>query len=164
METLAKLTRMLSQLTLAFAASGLVAMTAIIGWQVFGRFVLNESPAWSEQAALVLMVWYVSIAAAVGVREGFHIRLVALVDSLSAPVQRVVEILAHFVVLCFGATLAVYGADLVARTWDHAIPTLPIGRGFTYMPLPIAGAMIVLFSAEHILARALKREVLPLWN
>ena len=50
------------------AAVGLVLMTLIIGWQVFGRYVLNSSPSWSEQASLALMIWYVSLAAAAGVR------------------------------------------------------------------------------------------------
>jgi hypothetical protein len=50
-------------------AAGLVLMTAIIGWQVFGRFVLGSSPSWAEQAALILMIWYVFFAAAAGVRE-----------------------------------------------------------------------------------------------
>lgn len=62
----------LSRLLIAFGAIGLLAMTAIIGWQVFGRFVLNSSPSWTEQASLILMIWYVMFAAAAGVYEGFH--------------------------------------------------------------------------------------------
>jgi TRAP-type C4-dicarboxylate transport system permease small subunit len=65
-------------------AAGLVLMTAIIGWQVFGRFVLGSSPAWAEQAALILMIWYVFFAAAAGVREGFHIRILALQSAMPA--------------------------------------------------------------------------------
>ncbi|HWM28732.1 MAG TPA: TRAP transporter small permease subunit, partial [Woeseiaceae bacterium] len=52
-----------------FAGIGLLLMTLIIGWQVFARYVLNDSPAWAEQAALLLMIWYVMFAAAAGVRE-----------------------------------------------------------------------------------------------
>ena len=32
---------------------GLVLMAIIVGWQVFGRFVLQSSPSWTEQASLV---------------------------------------------------------------------------------------------------------------
>ena len=42
-----------------FAGIGLLVMTAIISAQVFARYVLNDSPAWAEQAALLLMIWYV---------------------------------------------------------------------------------------------------------
>ena len=40
-----------------FAGIGLLIMTAIIAMQVFARYVLNDSPAWAEQAALLLMIW-----------------------------------------------------------------------------------------------------------
>jgi TRAP-type C4-dicarboxylate transport system permease small subunit len=164
LDALSALTRALSRATLALSAAGLVAMTAIIFWQVFARFVLSDSPSWSEAAALTLMVWFVTLAAAVGVREGFHIRLVALVEAMPAPVRKGVEIAAHLIVLGFGAMLAVQGAELVARTWAHAVPSLPITRGFAYLPLPVAGVLVVLFSLEHVLAALAGRKVEPLWN
>lgn len=164
MSAIAALSRLLSRLSLAFAAAGLIAMTAIIAWQVFGRFVLGESPAWSEQAALVLMVWYVTIAAAVGVREGFHIRLTALVEALPPGGAKVCRIVAHLIVALFGAGLAYWGGDLVGRTWSHTIPTLGLPRGFAYLPLPIAGALIAFFAAEQLAAAVQGKEVEPLWR
>jgi TRAP-type C4-dicarboxylate transport system permease small subunit len=164
MNALSALTRFLSRASLIFSAAGLIAMTAIIGWQVFGRFVLGESPAWSEQAALVLMVWYITIAAAVGVREGFHIRLTALVDSLPPGAARVVDIVAFLAVMAVGAVMALWGAELAAKTWAHAIPSLPLTRGVAYLPIPIAGVLIMLFSLEHILVRLNGKTVEPLWS
>ena len=52
----------LSRWLIGFGSIGLLAMTAIIGWQVFGRFVLNSSPSWTEQASLIMMIWYVMFA------------------------------------------------------------------------------------------------------
>jgi TRAP-type C4-dicarboxylate transport system permease small subunit len=161
---LSKLTKFLSALCLGLAALGLMATTAIIGWQVFSRFILGDSPAWSEQSALVLMVWYVTLAAAAGVREGFHIRLTACVDALPQGVRKGVEIAAHIVVLGFGVTLGLYGADLVARTWSHTLPTLNLSRGVAYLPLPLSGWLIALFSLEQVLAILKGQKVEPLWN
>jgi hypothetical protein len=56
----------LSKLLVSIGAVGITVMTVVIGWQVFGRYVLNASPAWSEQLALVLMVWIVMFTAAAG--------------------------------------------------------------------------------------------------
>jgi hypothetical protein len=61
-----------SRLLIGLAGAGLVAMTAIIGWQVIGRYILGASPSWSEQAAQVLMIWFAFLAAAAGIREGFR--------------------------------------------------------------------------------------------
>jgi TRAP-type C4-dicarboxylate transport system permease small subunit len=158
------LSRFLSRASLAFAGLGLVAMTAIIGWQVFARYVLNAAPAWSEQAALVLMVYFVLFAAAAGVREGFHIRLTMAVDAMPRWLAASLDVVAHIVVGAFGLALLIWGGELVRNTWTHVIPTLGLARGAGYLPLPIAGVLILFFSLEHVLATLRGRKVAPLWS
>jgi len=131
-------------------AAGLVAMTAIIGWQVFGRYVMGSSPSWAEQAALTLMIWYVFLAAAAGVREGFHIRIL-LVESLLPPrPRRMMRLIAHIAVGISGLAMAIWGGELVARTWSHVIPTLGLPRGVAYLALPLSGVLIAFFTIELI--------------
>lgn len=132
-------------------AVGLIVMTAIIGWQVFGRFVLNDSPAWAEQLALVLMIWYVFFAAAAGVREGFHIRILVVQSALPPLGRRMLSFIAHLIVGLSGIALLVWGGELVARTWSHVIPTLGLPRGVAYLPLPLSGVLMALFAVELIL-------------
>lgn len=147
-----------------FAGIGLLLMTAIIFIQVFARYVLNDSPAWAEQAALLLMIWYVFIAAAAGVREGFHIRIAVFVDHLPAGLRHFMIILGHVMVLLFGAAMAWYGIELARETWGHVIPTLGISRGYAYLPIPLSGLLIAGFSIEHIVAELRSSEVQKLWN
>lgn len=153
-ETLKKFTRAAGDALLRIAAAGLVLMTVIVGWQVFGRYVLNASPSWTEQAALFLMIWYVSFAAAAGVREGFHIRIAAGVDAAPPRFRRAMKIAAHLVVAACGAAMAVWGTELVLKTWSHVIPSLGLPRGLAYLGLPIAGLLIVLFAIERALEDA----------
>jgi TRAP-type C4-dicarboxylate transport system permease small subunit len=158
------LSRFLSRISLAFSVFGLLAMTGIILWQVFARYVLNAAPAWSEQASLLLMIYFILFAAAVGVREGFHIRLSMVVEALPEPLSRTARILSHCVVGGFGVALCVYGSELVAGVWGHAIPTLGVSRGVAYLPLPIAGGLIAFFSLEQIVGEARGKRIEPLWN
>ena len=154
----------IGRVTRWFASFGLLVMTAIIAWQVFARYVLNASPAWGEQAALLLMIWYVMLAAAAGVREGFHIRIAAGVDALPVRLRRFTMLLAHVVVAVFGVTMVIWGVQLMLATWTHVIPTLGLPRGVAYMPMPIAGLLIVGFSLEHIAAVLQNREVPATWS
>ena len=71
-----------------FSGTALVLMTIIITVQVFGRYVLNASPVWAEQAALLILIWCVFMAAAAGMREGFHIRISVMVDRLPNSFER----------------------------------------------------------------------------
>jgi len=147
-----------------FASVGLLLMTAIIAWQVFARYVLNASPAWAEQAALLLMIWYVFFAAAAGVREGFHIRIVIFVDSLPEKFRHVAIVTGHVIVLAFGLAMAYYGFELARATWEHVIPTLGISRGYAYVPIPISGMLIAGFALEQLVAELRGSEVIKLWN
>lgn len=147
-----------------FAGIGLLVMTAIIAMQVFARYVLNASPAWAEQAALLLMIWYVFIAAAAGVREGFHIRIAIFAESLPGRIRHVVLILAHIVVVVFGVAMAYYGVELAQATWQHVIPTLGLSRGYAYVPIALSGVMITGFAIEQLVAEIRSKEVPPLWN
>lgn len=164
MSVLSFISRMISRGTLMLAGMGLLVMTGIIGWQVFARYVLNASPAWAEQAALVLLVWYVLIAAAVGVREGFHIALTMGADALPERFHPMLRVTAMAVTLAFGAAMGVWGGELVGRVWSHDIPTLGLSRGVAYLPLPIAGWLIVFFALEHLIAEARGERVEPLWR
>jgi TRAP-type C4-dicarboxylate transport system permease small subunit len=145
---------MASRLLIGLAAAGLVAMTIIIGWQVIGRYVLGASPSWTEQAAQVLMIWFAFLAAAAGVREGFHIRIVALEEAASPRVRAVMRAVAGLVVAACGLAMLVLGGELVMRTWSHTIPSLGLPRGLAYLGLPIAGALIVAFAVERLFAKS----------
>ena len=164
LSVLAAVSRWISRLTLVFAAAGLVVMTAVIGWQVFARYVLSDSPAWAEAASLALMVWFILLAAAVGVREQFHIGMTAATNAMPPALARLSRAFSLLVVGAFGAAMGVWGGELVIRTWEIEIATLGISRGFSYLPLPIAGWLIVFFSVEHLIAEARGGKVEPLWS
>lgn len=151
MNRLARITHLLAELLVRIAAFGIVLMTAIVGWQVFGRYVLNSTPSWSEEAALTLMIWYVSLATAAGVRQGFHIRIVALEEAVSPGLRRVMQFASNFVVAGCGAAMLIWGGELVLLTWDHVIPSLGISRGLAYLGLPLSGALMTLFAGERML-------------
>lgn len=156
--------RIVSLVCLWLAGTGLVAMSLIILWQVFARYVMNASPAWSEQLALYLLVWTVLLAAAAGVREQFHIRITAFERSTSQPARRVLRLFAHGLTAAIGGCVAVYGGELVYTLWDYPIPTLGLPRGSAFACMPLAGALIVAFSVEHMLAIAGERSVRPAWD
>ena len=142
-----------SDLLVKLGAIGLLAMTVVIGWQVFGRYVLEESPSWSEQTALVLMIWYVFLAAAAGVWERFHIRIELLERTFSDANRRRLRIAIHALIAVFGLIFAIYGALLAWDVRVHVIPSLGISRMFAYLPIPFAGVLIALFSIARIRVR-----------
>ena len=155
---LAELTRQLARFALCISSMGLVSVTLIIGWQVFSRYVLDTSPAWSETAALLLMLYYVMLAAAVGVYDNFHLGLKILADSAPSPVRRGLDIFNNALIMVFGLAMLINSARLAHFTADHIIPTLNISRAFAYWPFVAAGLLIGIFSLEKLLLALVRQE------
>ena len=153
----------LAALVLRVAAAGLVCMTLVISWQVFARYVLNDSPQWSEAAALVIMFSFVLLAAAVGVYEKFHLGFRWLVAKLPPKPGRGLFLFGQVLIMGFGAAMAWNGMALVDYTASHIIPTLNLSRAVAYWPFVICGGLIALFALVHCLRSMRDREIDP-WS
>jgi len=140
----------LSRLALFISASCIVAMTAIITYQVVARYMFNNSPAWSERLSLVLLTYLVFFGAAVGVHKKFHIRIDVLRNIVPDWLGLFFERVAYAAVAIAGLVMLVAGMELTTVLWEFAVPSLGIPRGLALLPLPIAGALITIFSAAHL--------------
>lgn len=145
-----KMANAVSRWLISLGSVGLLAMTAIITWQVFGRFILESSPSWTEQASLILMIWYVMFAAAAGVHEGFHIRIALLEEKLGADRARPLVRLVALIVAVLGVVLLVYGTQLCWLVRGNVIPSLGVSRAAAYFPLPVSGLLMTLFALPQI--------------
>src|SRR5262245_57073274 len=81
----------LSAGAIAIAGSALVGMAIVEVWQVFARYVLNNSPSWTEPLALLLMTTAMMFGAAAGVRANRHFGFFIVVEHARPPVQRVLR-------------------------------------------------------------------------
>ena len=146
------------------AMVGLMAIVGVVFYQVFGRYVLNDSPTWAESLAIVLVLYVTLIGAAVGVRDAGHIGLESFLVMLPDAIRRKVEIVIYLLVGVFGACMAYNGWLLGNSVAAYHIPNLHVSEAVRYIPLVLSGVLIVLFSVEHVVAIIRGEEVAPSWN
>jgi len=154
----------LAKYLLMIAVVGLMAIVACVAFQVFGRYIMNDTPTWAEAFALVLVIWVTMFGAAVGVRDAGHIGMESLLVLVPERIRVRLELVIHALVAIFGALMAYNGGLLAISVMDYKIPTLGISEGFNHVPVAIAGALILLFSIEHIVALLHGTEVEPAWH
>ena len=121
-----------------------------------GRYLLNDSPQWSESLAMLVLLYFTCLGTAVGVREKFHLGIVFLVERLPTRTRMVVLIVGHALVAALGILMCFSGADLARFTASHVIPTLNVSRAAAYIPFIISGLLIFLFSLEHMVSSLLR--------
>ena len=146
------------------SVTGLLVIVVIVFYQVFGRYVLNSSPTWTENLALVLILYVTLIGAAVGVRDAGHIGMDSLLVMLPDHTREKIELVIHVLVAVFGIAMAYNGWILGASVGTMKIPNLGLPEVIRYVPLIASGVLIVSFSIEHIIALLRGEEVVPSWN
>nr|WP_240642565.1 TRAP transporter small permease [Polaromonas sp. SP1] len=145
------------------AIFGLAGIIVSVQVQVFGRYVLNDTPTWAEALALQLVLYVTALGVAVGVRDAGHIGLESLVSLLPESMRLKLEILIHLFVALFGGIMVQSGMLWTRMKWDELDPMLQLPVGIDYLSLVIAGVLIVMFSFEHIIALLRDEEVVPSW-
>jgi TRAP-type C4-dicarboxylate transport system permease small subunit len=129
----------------------LVVITVIIPYGVFCRYVLNSAASWPEPMAVLLMIVLSFLSAVVCYREYLHIGVGLLPNALSG---RSKQLLGWVIELCMLGTnvfMLWYGIKLIQVTWYQSIAEFPLlSVGVAYLPIPIGGAITLLFVIERL--------------
>jgi len=149
---------LLARAVVLLAGVALVALVAMMGWLVFGRYVLNDTPTWVERAATLSILCIALPVAAVGVRERFHLSVLGFREALPMAVQRWIAVGCDALVGLFGLAMMINSRELVEMVWTFRIPLLGISQGWTYVPLMVCGGLITLFAIEQVLLDILRKE------
>jgi TRAP-type C4-dicarboxylate transport system permease small subunit len=134
------------RLLLEFSKLVILVIVIIVSCQVFGRLVLHKSIMWSEEVALLLMVWTAFIAMAIGVEKGLHIAITLFFNMFPKPVQFVVAKINTIATIFFGYILVVYGAKLAQMTMTSTLPATQWPAGTAYSMMPVGGVFIIYFA------------------
>lgn len=123
-------------------------------WGVFTRFVVGRQAAWTEEAAIYLLIWVSMLGAALTYEDKGHLGVDYLVGKLHPAGRYIGEIVVQLVVLAFSVGVLVYGGwVLVMETLEQGqlSPTLNLKVGYLYMAVPLSGLFFSLFSLEELL-------------
>jgi TRAP-type C4-dicarboxylate transport system permease small subunit len=129
----------------------LVVITLVIPYGVFMRYAMNSPSSWPEPFAVVMMVMFSFVGGAAVYRAGSHIAIRALLDAVGPKLRKVMEWSVEACLLFFCGFMVWKGTELVIATMHQSIaefPDLPVG--VVYMPIPICGALLLLFIFERI--------------
>jgi len=135
------------------AGLALVFIVISFGWLVWGRYVLNNTPTWVEQSALLLMSYIAFLGAAVGVRRNSHLNIDFVREAFPAIPREVMRYLADVLVAVFGVCMAYEGYHLIVINQGRLIPMIDLSESWRALPMTIAGVLFVVFAARNIAVR-----------
>ncbi|SCZ31014.1 MULTISPECIES: TRAP transporter small permease [Pseudomonas] len=134
------------------AGLSVLTISLIIPWGVFARYVLGTGSSWPEPTAILLMMVFTFIGAAASYRAGAHMAVAMVTDRLQPNMRRTMSIVSQVLMGTICLFMTIWGTKLCLSTWNQFMSALPTLRvGITYMPIPIGGALTLIFVLEKLL-------------
>lgn len=126
-------------------------MLSAITYQVIMRYVFGAASSWSEELAVLLFAWSVLGGLALGVHEGFHVRLTLLPDRLPHRARVVAERILDAVTAALGAFLVWSGWRFLDLTSGSVSAAIGYPTEILSALAPACGALMALFGLERAL-------------
>ncbi|HEK1693267.1 TPA: TRAP transporter small permease [Pseudomonas putida] len=134
------------------AGLSILAMSLIIPWGIFARYVLGTGSSWPEPVSILLMVVFTFVGAAASYRAGAHMAVGMITDRLPPLQRQLVALLVQVLMVLVCVFMTYYGIKLCITTWNQSLASLPGVRvGMTYAPIPVGGVLTLIFVLEKLL-------------
>lgn len=123
-------------------------------WQVFARYVLNQSYSFTEEFARFALIWLAVLGAAYLNGRSEHLSMDFLLNKLT-PEKRMkrMQVIEGLMLLFALVVMVGGGGNLVFTTLDlgQTSPAMRVSLGYVYAIVPISGLLIMFFSIYNIL-------------
>lgn len=139
----------ISKACIVLCSCALVFLLIIFGWLVFGRYVLNVTPTWVEQMALLLVGYITFLGAAVGVYEDKHLGVTFFRSALKSPWSDWLRLISDLALAGFGLIMMLSCFELMQFGWSTKLPMLNIPEGVRTLPAVVCGGLMFLFSGAR---------------
>jgi TRAP-type C4-dicarboxylate transport system permease small subunit len=97
-----------------------------------------------------LLVWVGFVGWIIAGRRGSHIRITAILDRVRGPARVGAEVFIQSAVAVLGLVMLIKSPILIQRNLDVEWVSLPLSVALVYLPVPIAGAAVVIQSVVEI--------------
>ncbi|EKF9172872.1 MULTISPECIES: TRAP transporter small permease [Gammaproteobacteria] len=147
-----------------FEPSIIVTFTLGLFTFIFLEIVLrpfNISIAWSGEAARFLFVWVIYLGISYAIRNGRHIRVLALVKLLPVKTQQFLNLISNLVFLSYQGIVLYHAIKITEKSFrlGQLAPAMEIPLAFLYVCLVVSAALSIIR-----LSITIKRDISILFN
>lgn len=127
--------------------------------QIFFRYGLNLSLAWTEELIRVCFIWFTLVGAPLALMQrGDHMKVEYFVARLPKKWFGRVNIGADVLVLCFSVILLVYGIQLTAIMADQVFTTFKVSMAYSGLAIPAGSLFFIIGVLYHLWSRIRRTE------
>jgi TRAP-type C4-dicarboxylate transport system permease small subunit len=119
-------------------------LVVVVVASVFFRYILLSPFTWSEEVGRYVMIWLGFLAASLAVRQGLHVGVEFVVQSVRPGVAAWLRGLARAATIGFLLIVTGYGFVLVTNLWEQWSPVMDIRMTWPYLAIPVGGLLMLI--------------------
>jgi C4-dicarboxylate transporter DctQ subunit len=128
-----------------FLISGMLAVSAILFFNVVLRYVFSAGLSWAEELSRYIIIWMVTIGIGAAARENIHMRITALIDlTKNKKLHFWVNLFALVSGFIFSIFLIIFGIRLVISMImnNQLSPAMELPLWIVYAAIPLGGLLM----------------------
>ena len=143
----------LQKITTILASALIGLMTLVILYMVYFRYIINDTPYWSEEVARCMMLWMTFCVLPISYRLGSNVSLEIILSKMKGKSLTLIEIFIHLLILTFIINFFYLSLNFVKSGMMARAYSFDLQIGYIYLILPISFAFMFLVSIELLIKK-----------
>lgn len=139
----------------------MAALIAVVGANVFCRYVLRAAIPWAEEAARYIMVYMAYLAAPLALRGARHVRIGLLTHHLRGGWAAAAEMFSNLMVAGLALAVVWQGRTLIQMVSFQRTPALDLPMSVPYFAVVLGAGFLAVEAAVLFVASAARALGLP---
>jgi TRAP-type C4-dicarboxylate transport system permease small subunit len=128
-----------------------LALTLLIGTEVFFRYIVGRALSWPEEVAGIFFVWFTFLGVVLLTQSGEHIEFNFLAQRLSSRASKVLSVFIQVMIGLYALFISLSGYTYAVMFQFENTPAAGINSLWLNLSLPISGLLIFFYSQLNIL-------------
>ncbi len=149
-------TKVVDTIVDGFVILSLVAMVLVVFAQVFCRYVLLNSPPWTEEFSRFNFIWLTFMGAVAVFRRKAHLVIDTVVMLLPEKANRALTLPVQLLISVLLLVLIAKGIELTQSGWQTRASTMDVPLSVVYLSVPLSATLMLFYQladAFQFLAR-----------
>jgi len=113
-------------------------MVLDVSYGVFTRYVLNNTPSWTEELARYFMIWMALLATSICQRRDEHVYITFIIDKLPGFIRKIIKVISLIAIFYFFYIMFTFGITMVQNAKMQVVISLGISMSWPLLIIPIA--------------------------
>jgi TRAP-type C4-dicarboxylate transport system permease small subunit len=118
--------------------------------QIFSRFLLNNTPAWTEEASRLFFIYAVSFASGIALKNNYYVHLDLFFDQFSQRTKKICLVIITSSTLLLFVIMTWYALQFVILGNNEYSPSMKIRMSLVFFSMVVMGASISYYAFNDV--------------